>query len=1182
MRLSNLFLTPKTPRLNNSSHKASRSRIARLEALEQRTLLSLSPNTADYQALAKHSSLDQTEESAIVVTSLTDVVNANDGQITLREALDYASQTLSSGETVSSRIKFSLGGTIKLSSSNQSLKILSKSVDIDATDVGGITVTGQNSLLMYVFGGAVTSPVSVSLKGLTLTGGKTTGANAKGAAIQLSQYCNLAVDHCSIVNNTSTSGLGTGIYVGSGSLTLINSFIEGNVSTDASSKGGAVYVDMGTVTAIGSTFVGNASGVGGCIYAKGGTVTVEDCLFQNNHALSGEGGAIFATGSTIVLDNVGFVANESNDGGGAIYIDGEKDAELIDVKFIGNKGTTGGAVYHDSESLVIENVFFENNQATQNGGALYVGLNSAVQITQGTFYENKASNDGGAVYSDGSFFLTNGEFTSNESYRNGGALYSSYYCEIRSANFTNNIASNYGGSVYNNSETPSWLLNVSIKDSSSDEGAGVYNRGKLTIVDSLAEDNVAEANGGGFVNLGSLVLSKTTVVNNQALGVNGAGGGVLNYPNASMQILNSTLNNNSAPEGSGAAIANNGTVYITSTSVDNNVAGEFGGGIYNGGSLTAQNVTISRNVANNGGAFAATHGSSANLEGAALWKNQANINGGALYCYGATSFQSSVISYNVASTSTVAAYYCSGETGSIPKFDSQTTISNNVGISSIDPVQANTDLVVLDAETYASIEGGVYFGDLAVTDKPLVKSLIVKNVGNDILRLSDLVKTTNADNKTFTYVLTLEDGTELNLNSGVVLAPNESFYLQTVVTPNKTGAQVTSLTWSTDIINAQGDVIAQTRQKFSVFETVEITKTASATVRVSQLTDSDADVSFHEDGSVSVSLSKAPTENVILYLKTSANATLSTDVLLFTPSNYNTPQIVSVSVDPNIFRTNGTVSDVIEIQPQVISGLTGWNDSTFARATLDIKEYIGFIGENSVDLNQYATPGTTRWDLNGDGYTDAISYGDPLWIDASNVSSDTIYATQTRNGVTTTKEYDVPTLADIPTAASELVVFANVPGFARLSLSSEHETIQNWRVDWGDGSPLEEVNEISMSQIFSHCYVQDGQYNVSVEIVSSDGVGKGVWTTVGILNITNLEQTSRAVLELIEELSEAEFIVDDSINNLVQNRELIEQAECPTNDNAESSSSKCRSLPVESTVHDMFGQRKSKRLTTLF
>ncbi len=1137
MRLSNLFQSKKTLKNSVACHESKR-RIARFETLERRELLALSTTTADYRSLVAASSLNQTEDSAIWVTSLDDVTNVNDGKITLREAIDYATQKLSTGETVSSTIKFSIGGTVTLSSSNQSLKVLSKSINIDASDVGGVTIQGKNSLLLYVFGGTAVSPASVSLTNLTLTNGQTTTANAKGSAIQLNQHCNLTASNCSIVNNTSTSGLGTGVYVGAGSLTLIDSLVMGNTSSSSQSIGGAVYVDSGVFTAINTTFANNSSGLGGAVYAKSGTVTLNGCTFRNNIASDGDGGAIYATATTLTVDGSGFTNNTSAESGGAIYVDGEEEISLNNVRFHNNSGVNGGAIYQDTESLSVENAVFSNNSATQNGGAIYMGLNSGAQITSGIFEQNTASINGGAIYSDGSLFLTLGEFSSNEAGKNGGAISSTYYYEIRDIDFDQNQAQNFGGAIYGKNEMSSWVLRVNVENSSAQEGAAIFNEGKLSVVDSTFSQNTALKNGGGLVNLGTLFLAQSEISNNTALGLNGAGGGILNYPNASITIACSKLSANTASDGSGGALANNGTAHLDSVTVDSNIAGEFGGGVYNGGTLTAANSDLSYNKANNGGALAVTYGSSVSLTSSTLWHNEAILNGGALYTYGSASFQSSTLSYNTASTASVAAYYCSEDATSTPSFDSSTVLTHNVANSEIQ-IKENRNIVLFDSENYELIENGIYFGDVTTIDDSIMKTVTIKNTSATSFKFSDFVVTSNSDSQIFEYFAATPENEKINLNESFILRPYESIYLTIVATPGKVGAKIMDLSWTTIAISDEERPLLEPAQFFAVQSIVNVTKQASISKSVTTLPDSDANISFNENGSFSLTLQKAPTENVIIYLKSSDAVELSTDVLLFTPSNYNVAQTITATINHDYYRNFGNIPSEIEIRPQIISSPASWNGTTCSSIELKVKEHIGFIDDNYVDLNEHATEGTTRWDLNNDGYADVISYGEPLWINSSVVLADKIVSMQTRNGVTTTKEFDAPVLDPVPSVQGDLTIFNTIPGMVRLSLESLNSVITNWRIDWGDGSGLSSSDATSMAQDFSHCYAEDGQYVVSIEIIDANNQGVGIWSSIGSVSINNIGTSSNAFVDAIEEFSE---LVDTSENPALISADLIAQS----------------------------------------
>ena len=1174
MRLPNLFRSSKPSRRQHDSLRAKLSlRRSRFETLETRDLLALTVNTADYRALAAGSSLDGSDDSAIWVDSLQDVVNANDGKITLREALDYAAQNLASGETVASTIRFSIGGKITLSNANQSLKVLSKSVTIDASDVGGVTIQGQNSLLLYVVGGTTASPVSATLKNLTFTGGKTTSPSAKGAGVQLGSNCNLIANNCSFLNNAS-AGSGAGIYVGAGNLTLVDCFVSNNVSQATNGKGGAVYAESGSISASRTTFVDNTATNGGAVYVKSGIASFNDCFFRENRATTGDGGAINSTASVLTVDNASFLKNASGAAGGALYVDGEKESELIDVKFIGNTGVNGGAIYHDGEALAMDHAYFSENQATQNGGALYVGLNAGSKITQGSFSANAASLNGGAVYNEGALYLTGGNFDSNSAQNSGGALYSNYYFEIRDASFFNNQAVKNGGAIYNGSAISSWLLRVSIEDSTANEGAGVYNKGRIKATDSTFSNNASTLYGGGVSNLGDAFIAQSTFDNNKALGLNGAGGALLNYPNATLSLVNSTLYSNAVPEGSGGALANNGTAKIEASTIDENVAGEFGGGVYNGGSLTIQYSTVSYNVANNGGGVANVFGSSSSSVGSTFWGNKAQTNGGAFYCYGPTSFQNCAIAYNVASTTAGAAYYYSPEATSEPDFDSATVLTENVDISSVQPKNLDENVVIIDAQTYEVVDPKVYFGNMAVLDTTTQKSFIVKNVGSQRVRFSDFEEVTNADSSTFNYDLVSSSNNAIDLDNSFVLAPNDFAILTITVSPKKLGSKFVELSWKTTKLSNSGTALQGSDRIVSLAGTAEIAKSGSASTNVATLPDSDANVSFNVDGSFSISLPKAPTEQIIIYLKSSENATLwiqsgdqkvETDALSFSPSNYNVAQTVYVSLNSDYLRENGSIGDVVTVNPQILSNERNWDGASFASIILDVDNYIAFIGDNYVDLNRYADTGTTRWDLNGDGNADVISSGEETWIDSSEVTGDSIVSYRTKNSVTTKTTFDAPVVNSIPSATGRLSTFEQTPGMVRLDVESNATVVQRWRVDWGDGSPNTELNELSSSQTFAHYYAEDGDYQISVELVDVSGLGADCWSSVGKASITGIAQSSSALLAIVDENNSDDLEKATEEIALTMQNSVVEEKASATN------------FVATDLVQDLFGPRDLRK-----
>ena len=1139
MRLSKIFPSKKTSRRRNALSQRVKPRRGQFERLERRDLLALAVTTADYQALVEAGSTDGSEGSAIWVTSLADTTNANDGKITLREALDYAGQSLTSGETVASVVRFSVGGTITLSSASQSLKILGKNVTVDAGDVGGVTVTSASSLLLYVYGGAEISPISVSLKNMTFTGGKT-GSGAKGSAVQLSQYCNLTATQCVFSNNASTSNTGAALYVDSGSLTLLDSIVSGNSATGSSSQGGGVYVNSGSLNAERTAFVGNSAKEGGAVYSKGGVVNLNGCTFRSNRATEGDGGALYSSAAAVNANNVGFADNESAEFGGAVYVSGEVDSSFTDVKFSKNVAQNGGAVYQDSESLTINNAEFIGNRASQNGGAFYLCLNASSLVSNGVFDSNDAQQNGGAVYNEGSFFLLGGAFDSNVSKNNGGALWSSYYFEIRDAEFSQNSTSLYGGSIYSQSNATSWLLRSQIENSSANEGAGLYNNGSVSIIDSGFLGNVATVNGGACSNLGTLNVFSTTISRNEALGANGAGGGVLNYPNASLSVVDSTLSANSAPYGSGGAVANNGVVAVSGSAVDSNTAGEFGGGIYNGGDLTVDYSTLSNNEANNGGALASVYGSSASFVGSTLWNNVAQNNGGGAYIYGSTKFQSSILCYNSAATSSVAAYYYSPDATSAPSFDSASSLFANIANSEREQKNGNENVVFIDPETYETIDFNAYFGALAVLGSAVQKSILIRNVGQNDLQFSQLTSLSNADvSSIFSFDLYSSTNKSLD-SSNFTIGANDYARLCFNVDPQKIGSQVIDLSWTTKELDAEGNAVANSEKSVSLTGTTEVAKSGSITAKVSTLSDdASANVSVDEAGAISISLSRAPTSNFILYLRPSENAYLwkesnegvqDADVLVFNASNYNVAQTVRVSLKEDYLLDNGSYDNVVSVELQLSSLEDAWKGSTFNPLELKIANYIPFVGSSSIDLNKYSTSGSTRWDLNGDGVVDATTVGSSVWIDSSQVDSDHISAYTTRNGVTTETRYDAVIVPALPTVEGVVTASASTPGFARVELIAKENPVARWRVDWGDCSQISVLDELSYAQTFSHFYAKDGKYAISAELVDSDGRGTGRWYHLGTVSISGASQSSGAIIDAFSELQESLDVFFDEVD----------------------------------------------------
>lgn len=132
------------------------------------------------------------------------------------------------------------------------------------------------------------------------------------------------------------------------------------------------------------------------------------------------------------------------------------------------------------------------------------------------------------------------------------------------------------------------------------DGAGILNRGKLTLISTILRDNFAtDGNGGGISNLGSATLIGSTVSNNFAAE---NAGGILNLGH--MEIIETAVINNQTDvnrtigvEFDGGGILNSGILGLINSTVANNRAGIYGGGIANRGTLTLVNSSVAGNDA---------------------------------------------------------------------------------------------------------------------------------------------------------------------------------------------------------------------------------------------------------------------------------------------------------------------------------------------------------------------------------------------------------------------------------------------------------------------------------------------------------------------------------------------------------------------------------------------------------
>ena len=183
-------------------------------------------------------------------------------------------------------------------------------------------------------------------------------------------------------------------------------------------------------------------------------------------------------------------------------------------------GGAGGAVCLDYANGTF-NMYggeIKNNEASEYGGAIYVGANSTLNITGGNISNNKSGAYGGAIMIYyGNANIDNATFKNNESYY-GGAFINIYGGNnadvIKNSVFENNKCQ-VGGAICNLVDVTS-QNNIIRNNEAVSAGAGIYSEGNLESTNDDIYENTAEYGAGVYIEGGTANLSTTKVYNNKA------------------------------------------------------------------------------------------------------------------------------------------------------------------------------------------------------------------------------------------------------------------------------------------------------------------------------------------------------------------------------------------------------------------------------------------------------------------------------------------------------------------------------------------------------------------------------------------------------------------------------------------------------------------------------------------
>ncbi|MDX2272939.1 MAG: hypothetical protein NW237_13470 [Cyanobacteriota bacterium] len=205
----------------------------------------------------------------------------------------------------------------------------------------------------------------LTVSNTTFLGNLTNGANPFGSdgGALFAIDSTLSLDSTTISGNIAADDAGAGTFHGS-SLNISNSEISNNQAGDA--FGGISLETVATFSITSTTISGNASGTGtpapdnddgsgvGGVGVFASTGNIIDSEIQSNDAFSMAGGLFINGGSSVMLSNSRVDSNQANLGeGGGIFIDSSSDSlEIVGGSFLNNTASSdGGAIFNSGGSL---------------------------------------------------------------------------------------------------------------------------------------------------------------------------------------------------------------------------------------------------------------------------------------------------------------------------------------------------------------------------------------------------------------------------------------------------------------------------------------------------------------------------------------------------------------------------------------------------------------------------------------------------------------------------------------------------------------------------------------------------------------------------------------------------------------------------------------------------------------
>ncbi|MFO1071987.1 MAG: choice-of-anchor Q domain-containing protein [Geminicoccaceae bacterium] len=337
--------------------------------------------------------------TTLTVTTTADVVNAGDGVLSLREAVQQANATAAADTIVFAN---AIAGRTLVLTQGQLTVRADVTIDGDQGHHGAtVTLDGHDAGRVLQVSGSGTD---VALSHLGITHGHVTGdANGGGVLVDAGNALQLQGCHLSdnVAGQSEARGVGGAIATGEGvRLTITDSHLDDNRSFAA---GGAIATQEGTVLSItGSSLTGNGSGYfygghGGALALIDSQTTIQSSTIANNFSVDAGGGISLYGGRTSILAST-IAGNETVDHEGVGFAGGisvGRAAELLLANSTVTANRAGGDYYGQGGGISVSsdgrlNVL--NSIVAGNEGGNYVTPGRALNDISGTITSSNGHN----------------------------------------------------------------------------------------------------------------------------------------------------------------------------------------------------------------------------------------------------------------------------------------------------------------------------------------------------------------------------------------------------------------------------------------------------------------------------------------------------------------------------------------------------------------------------------------------------------------------------------------------------------------------------------------------------------------------------------------------------------------------------------------------------------------------